>query len=249
MCDRAMLYEYKGDRCAHCGKTVREHFRRFRTIARSFEFNHINPSTKHPDYDNLIRRKLSAEQLDEVDKCALLCRECHGVLHAQNLKGEAVFTLRAGGREAEQRVRGQFIIDHQDGKGTFFSDDLLLVWPYAVCLGHQQPRVAFARELYDGELVKLILGTREHDTLRVFAGDGHLDVLVRRLDPDHFEFQCMLRFPLIRMEEETAPVPFWIRNGALVAADGEVIREGVIEGWGTYEDITEGRQPTPPPGE
>ncbi|MEX2174200.1 MAG: hypothetical protein WD872_07550, partial [Pirellulaceae bacterium] len=77
--NRRQLYEYKGDRCGYCGRPVQEMIEEFGGFERIFEFNHIEPAKKHPDYDNLIRRTISTEQLDEIDKCVLLCRVCHGI--------------------------------------------------------------------------------------------------------------------------------------------------------------------------
>src|SRR4051794_2987882 len=91
---RELLYKYKGNECGHCGVSVQEMLERWNTFHRLFELNHIDPRKKHPDYDNLIRRVFTAEQLDEVDKCVLLCVECHKALHAQNITASLEVTLK-----------------------------------------------------------------------------------------------------------------------------------------------------------
>jgi hypothetical protein len=63
-----LLFKYKGDRCAYCGLTVDDMLRRYGVVNKLFQFNHIDPAKKHPDYDNVIQRVLSFEQLDEIDK-------------------------------------------------------------------------------------------------------------------------------------------------------------------------------------
>ena len=107
---KRLLYTYKGDRCAHCGKTVQEVLSAFGTMSRVFHFNHIKPEKKHPNYDNLIRRVVSAEVLDEVDKCVLLCSVCHGVLHGQRGQGSLTITSVVRGREMSQTITGQIIM-------------------------------------------------------------------------------------------------------------------------------------------
>src|ERR1700732_1123959 len=82
---RQFQLAYKGNRCAYCGVSVEESFKRYGTFYRMYEVNHVDPDKKDPDYDNLIRRNGSVEQLDELDKCVLLCKLCHGILHAQNI--------------------------------------------------------------------------------------------------------------------------------------------------------------------
>ncbi len=119
-----LLYRYKGDCCAHCGMSVEEMVSKYGTFRRVFQFNHMDPSKKANNYDNLIQRKLSSQQLDEVDKCVLLCVQCHGVLHAQNLNVEAVVTLRSGGFEVKHDLKFQMIHDLEEQKAMFFSDDL-----------------------------------------------------------------------------------------------------------------------------
>ena len=57
---------------------------RYGVINKVFEFHHLDPSKKHPKYDKLIQRVVSAEQLDELAKCILLCERCHVVLHGHH---------------------------------------------------------------------------------------------------------------------------------------------------------------------
>src|SRR5262245_45230982 len=135
MANRRQLYEYKGDECARCHLTVQEMVDRFGTVDRMFEFNHVDPAGKHPGYANLIRRSLSSEQLDEVDKCVLLCRQCHGILHAQGITGRVQFTVKIGVRKASQTLRGQLIIDRRDRRVTFLTSERILVIPYLLQIG------------------------------------------------------------------------------------------------------------------
>lgn len=131
---RELLLRYKGFCCAHCGQSVADSLERFGTFHRLYHFNHIDPVKKHPDYDNLIRRNISTEQLDELDKCVLLCAYCHGAVHAQNINTSVVITVTVEGQSASQTVSGQVIYDKVDRKLSFFTDNELEVWPYWLTL-------------------------------------------------------------------------------------------------------------------
>jgi hypothetical protein len=47
---RDQLYQYKGNKCGSCGKTVEVIMERWGSVKRMFEFNHIVPSKKHGNY-------------------------------------------------------------------------------------------------------------------------------------------------------------------------------------------------------
>jgi hypothetical protein len=63
--------ELKGSRCIICG---------YNKCLRSLDFHHINESEK--DYDISSNWKKSKEEIiKELDKCILLCKNCHGEVH------------------------------------------------------------------------------------------------------------------------------------------------------------------------
>ncbi len=69
---RLELIEYKGGKCAVCG---------YNKCVRSLAFHHINPQEK--DF-TLGGRAYSLEVMKrEVDKCVLVCANCHGEIHEQ----------------------------------------------------------------------------------------------------------------------------------------------------------------------
>lgn len=66
------LIEYKGGKCERCGYNKR--------VARAYDFHHRNPEEK--DFSISSSLSLSFEKLKvEVDKCDLLCRNCHAEVH------------------------------------------------------------------------------------------------------------------------------------------------------------------------
>jgi len=67
------LAEYIGGRiCAHCGFT--------HTSFVPFDFHHTDPNTKDVSISDAISRSWD-NLLKEVDKCILLCSNCHRIEH------------------------------------------------------------------------------------------------------------------------------------------------------------------------
>ena len=69
------LIEYKGGKCKICG---------YDKCIRSLIFHHIDPNKKE---FQISGQSLSFEKLkNEVDKCELLCHNCHGEIHEGLIK-------------------------------------------------------------------------------------------------------------------------------------------------------------------
>lgn len=227
--DRLQLYEYAGGKCCFCGRDVRESLARFRTIS-GFEFNHIDPKKKHPDYDNLIRRNLSGEQLDEVDKCALLCSTCHRIFHAQRITARAVLNLRAGKLRRRQTYRAVGMADWSENRIVLFSDQDDKLALFTAQYPKHSPRLLTKRDIERSFLSELLPGTRQHQSLLIRAIDRTPLLRVDRLDQEHFEIQMDLRCPLFQLELHGEPgdPQIWVRNGRAVTAGGEVLKRGIV---------------------
>ena len=66
--------EYKGSSCENCGKS-------YPVLPYPvFDFHHIVPSEKDVDWSKLRRRSWS-RIVKELDKCKLLCSNCHRMHH------------------------------------------------------------------------------------------------------------------------------------------------------------------------
>jgi hypothetical protein len=91
--DRRLRLEYMGGRCTICRRSIKAVERRYLTSKSAFEFNHIDPAHKSAIYEKLIRRVVTSEQFDELDKCNLLCRMCHAVWTSQRFSGKLRITL------------------------------------------------------------------------------------------------------------------------------------------------------------
>ena len=63
--------EYKGGKCEQCLQTFHPSI---------YEFHHLNPEEKDRDPSKML--SLSKERLyNELDKCKLLCANCHRFIH------------------------------------------------------------------------------------------------------------------------------------------------------------------------
>lgn len=70
------MIEYKSNQCNDCGlKHEDSHYS-------VFEFHHLDPKEKDPNFDRIKYQKW-VKIKDELDKCVMLCANCHRLKHAQ----------------------------------------------------------------------------------------------------------------------------------------------------------------------
>lgn len=69
--------EYKGSECEHCSIS-------YPTVPYSvFDFHHTNPLEKDVDWTKLRKRSWKKIKF-ELNKCQLLCSNCHRIYHHEN---------------------------------------------------------------------------------------------------------------------------------------------------------------------
>ena len=234
MTHRKQLYKYMGNCCAHCGCTVRDMIDRFGTIDRMFEFHHVDPKGKHPEYNNLIRRAISAEQLDELDKCILLCRNCHGLLHSCGKPGKVQFTVKVGNASATQIIAGQVIVDRKEQVTRFLSNEHVLVIPYYLQVGACKPTLVFGNDLYtDGILFNYLRDLPKIDSIKLLSfRDLHVLIHAEYIGDDRMKMEYDITLPVFASEIERGNSKsrfVWIRHGVALTKDGEVICNGTIK--------------------
>ena len=71
------MLEYKGNRCVDCGLQLKD------TKACVFDFHHLDPLTKDINFD-IIRWKNWETIKNELDKCIILCSNCHRIRHSDD---------------------------------------------------------------------------------------------------------------------------------------------------------------------
>lgn len=197
MADRRLLYRYKGDHCRYCGLSVEEKLQAFGTL-QSFELHHVNPSNKARNYKNLIRRKLSSEQLNEADKCVLLCSNCHDTLHGQDRSFDLTVTLSATGiAPIRHTIRCQMLCDFRKRSVALFSEDFDYLELYRVRHGSTLDTVVSGLQLKEANrLDALIERTRFGGELLIETFNGEFMLSARRIDDQRFEIAVKGEFPL-----------------------------------------------------
>ncbi len=224
MDDRRLLYKYKGDSCGYCGSSVEEKLKAFHSYA-GFNFHHIDPGKKARDYDNLIRRKLTSEQFDEVDKCVLLCCNCHATLHGQNVTVPVDVTLSAEGiAPIKHTLQCQIIENHQTQECTLFSDEFRFLRLYKVQTGDSQAIVMSGIQLKP-VLAELIERTQTEGRLVIknFV-DDFVEFEAWQENATDVRVKYNLDFPLgvsskltFGTKDKKDHTSFYLRGGAFIA--------------------------------
>ena len=237
--DRAIRYQYKGGRCLKCGKTVKSVKRRYLTASGCFELNYVDQSKKSPNYKNMIRRIISTIQLDEIDKCVLLCRECHTIFHAQGITARGTFEVDLGnGQVKRQTIRYKGIHDYKNQHLYLFSDERYLLQVFSYRLGSGKPIVRIARDL-ERSLARLLLATKRRRRLLIYDPQGAV-LLAKKVDDTHYEMEYMVRFPIFTAElqiDDPSNRTLWCRNGAVIVRGQNVKRKGAIKIVAEYAGI------------
>ncbi len=70
---KALCIDYKGGKCILCG---------YCKCDSALEFHHIDPTKKDFSISNSNKRELTEGIKQELDKCVLLCANCHREVHA-----------------------------------------------------------------------------------------------------------------------------------------------------------------------
>ena len=70
-----MLFNYKGAKCCHCGLHEPDRLE-------IYDYHHIDPATKLHGVSNILTGPIE-RLMTEVDKCLLLCSNCHRTEHAR----------------------------------------------------------------------------------------------------------------------------------------------------------------------
>lgn len=230
MADKAQQYKYKANRCASCGMAVEEMVERFGTFSRMFELHHVDPDKKDPDYNNLIKQNLSSKQVDELDKSILLCRNCHGIVHAQNTKVSAVIKVNDGAREVSQKLTGWLIHDQKEKSFKILCEEKLLLERYREKDGSGNEEIIYGVDLESGErFISNLKGLNEGETYCLWSAETNtLMIRVTKIG-ENLKVENNVEFRFFSMEAPSLPKEqrFWYRNGVVLYGDGQVQTEGL----------------------
>jgi hypothetical protein len=212
---------------------VEEMIARYGTFKRMFEFHHIEPLDKHPYYTKLMKRVISAEQIEEVDKCVLLCSECQGIVHAQDQKGTLTIYADIDDRKVLQKFNGWFVLDYIEKSITFLSNEKNLLQPCIVKVGTEKEKKYFILELMQDKcLYKWLNEIGRHKRIEVRSINRKQIILeVEHVNGKRANIRIILGMPIFAMNfdvSEGTSSYLWLRNGMVLTKEGKVISEGEV---------------------
>jgi hypothetical protein len=74
---KKQMVDYKGGKCNRCG---------YSKCLGALEFHHLDPSEKDFSLSNFKRYTFNEIIREELDKCVLLCSNCHREVHSDNFE-------------------------------------------------------------------------------------------------------------------------------------------------------------------
>lgn len=233
MSNREQLYTYKGNRCASCGLEVEDMIERYGTFDRMFEFHHVVPSTKDRDYKRLMAQRLSRRQMDELDKCVLLCTQCHRIIHAQNNTGTLELAVEVGRRRVTQRVHGWIRTDRVAKQVSFVTNEPYLLEPCEVRAGQEAPRLMFLVEIERSDnLQRWLAQLEQHRNVEIVSlRDRKRFMRIEHIEGDQFTVTQAIGFPVTSFEFVPRDVPdevVFFRNGVVLTKKGNVHTSGQV---------------------
>lgn len=210
------LYKYKGDKCQHCEKSISEVLSRYGVIKRIFEFHHIKPELKDPNYSNLIKQKTSTKQLKELDKCVLLCAECHKILHSQNDNVELELRIALNERVISKKISGWLITDHISKIKKFITDEAYLLQPYVLKTKNKEEiYIAFEILNEPSILFNLVNNLDDNDELSLYSLANMTQVFFAKRTSDQLNIDIHSLFRIVNIEtlDSFKGQNFWVQGG------------------------------------
>ena len=233
MANRAQIYKYKGNQCTCCGRSVQEMIDRYGTFDRMFELHHIDPDAKDPNFKNLIRRTLSFDQIEEVDKCTLLCSQCHSVIHAQNIRAKLELVVSYEEREVSQVFDWWIMCDGQDKSVTFVTNQRFKLFPIVVAFGNGKRMHLFAIELEKRDyLVNWLYHVKDLQGVQVFGKSADdLCMKIEYVAYKKIRLTQKVGFPVFAFHltsDGQSKNDVWMHNGFVMTKSGEVHTSGTL---------------------
>jgi hypothetical protein len=213
--------------------SVKEMVERHGTFNRMFEFHHVDPKTKHSEYNDLMKRVLSPEQIEEVDKCTLLCTQCHGIIHAQNIKGDLELTVTFDGRTISQKFKGWIIYDAKDNKATFVTNQRFMLQPCEVRFGTRGPVKLCVIEIeQEHNLLNWLKNLEDLKTVEILACSNAKTLMkIEHVSTKKVKITQALGFPVTAIDASfkgNGIDDLWVRNGVALSKTGEVLTSGTF---------------------
>ena len=234
MNSRAQLYQYKGNRCASCGMSIPDMVERYGTFNRMFEFHHVNPVTKDRSYKRLMAQRLNRRQMDEIDKCVLLCTQCHAIIHAQEITATLELSAELHQRLVRQHFQGWVRADKIAKTLTFVTNQPYLLELCEVRLGDQVAQPMFLIEVeQECNLQRWLADIEQHKTIDIRSIRSRKHFMhVEHVHGNQITVTQALGLPITALEFYPIDHPndvFYFRNGFVLTATGEVHLNGQVK--------------------
>lgn len=177
---------------------------------------------------------MSSDILDEVDKCVLLCGECHTILHGQNITRAVTYFTTIQGKTCTQTMQGQCIYDAQKKSMTFLTNERPNIFPVWLLFKRkgkpEEPKKLTVFREIEKRFVSLNKKLRIGDAWGVRSIHGKLVADITRIDATHCRLSQLISFPLIKGEfdDNNGNIALWIRQGIAVNPNGKVSTKGII---------------------
>lgn len=233
MADRAQLYKYKGNRCSSCGLSVEEMVTRHGTFNRMFQLHHVDPDAKHASYEKLMKQMLSLEQIEEVDKCTLLCTQCHAVIHAQEITAKLELSVEIGPRKVTQCFDGWIKADVLDKTFTFVTNQSFLLKPCEIRFGTKNPIELCVIEIEkDGNLLDWLQNISQYKFVEILARSTREVLMqIEYAGERKVKITQAIGFPVTAIDMSTqddGTNDVWVRNGVVLTKAGEIHTSGTL---------------------
>jgi len=95
---KKMAVEYLGGKCKMCG-IVHDN-------CAIYDIHHLNPEVKEGNPSHKLRLSINT-MFDELDKCILLCSNCHRIIHTKEFKGDERYHEFFNNSVTSDRVSGE----------------------------------------------------------------------------------------------------------------------------------------------
>lgn len=206
---------------------------RYGTFNRMFQLHHVIPSTKNAEYTKLISRNISSEQLDEIDKCVLLCAQCHSIIHVQEITAKLKLSIEIEGRNIDQNFEGWIKADLKERTFTFITNQRYLLQICDVVIGTKEPLVMAVIEIERKEnLTDWLKNISTYKTIKIISNsDKKLLMCIEHIEKNSAKITQAIGFPVTAIDyasKGSNKNDIWFRNGYVLKKSGEIYTTGSI---------------------
>ncbi len=206
---------------------------RYGTFNRMFEFHHVNKDTKDKNYKRLMAQRLSRKQIAEIDKCVLLCRQCHGIIHAQEITCTLELSVELNKRRVKQELKGWARFDSVAKQFTFVSNQPYLLELCQVRVGNKEPVLMFLIEIEkEMNLQRWFYDIASYGRVEIISQSvRHRYMTIEHVEGNKVSVTQSLGFPITALEFHPTDQPsekIFFHNGIILTASGDFQSSGQL---------------------